>query len=219
MAHLLKNIRVLPVVIFLLSLTLTIKVGNVFESIKTHSLPSMLHIGELQAAETTTPEAEALSSVLQTSDYKNVSAQSKEENGEISSSSFTQSEIRILQELAERREALDLRNQEINKRAMQLKVSEQEIEEQLKQMQAYEEKLKLLIQEYNTKEKEKILSLVKVYANMKPKEAARIFDTLDLDVTVALLKEMKPSISSSILAQMSPVKAKAVTDKIIGNAF
>ena len=54
---------------------------------------------------------------------------------------------------------------------------------------------------------------------MKPKDAARIFETLDLEVTVALLKEMKPSVSSAILAQITPVKAKAITDKIIGNAF
>ena len=61
--------------------------------------------------------------------------------------------------------------------------------------------------------------MVKVYASMKPKEAARIFETLDLDVTVSLLKEMKPSTSSAILAQITPSKAKAITDKIIGNTF
>jgi flagellar motility protein MotE (MotC chaperone) len=132
---------------------------------------------------------------------------------------FTQSEIQILQELAERREALELRSQEIDKRAVQLKVSEQEIAKRLKQMQDYEQKLKSLIQEYNEKERSKITSLVKVYTSMKPKDAARIFDTLDLDVTVALLKEMKPSLSSAIIAQMPPAKAKAITDKIIGNAF
>lgn len=218
MSSLLKNIRVLPLVIFLSTLTLTIRIGNVFDAVRTYSLPHM-GINELQAAEKSTPEAEALSSVLQASDYKNVDAQSKEEKGESVLSSFTQSEIQILQELAERREALDIRSQEIDKRAVQLKVSEKEIENRLKQMQVYEEKLKTLIQEYNSKEKEKILSLVKVYANMKPKDAARIFDTLDLEVSVALLKEMKPSTSSAILAQMAPVKAKAITDEIIGNAF
>ena len=112
-----------------------------------------------------------------------------------------------------------MRSREIDKKALQLKVSEQEIDKRLKQMEEYEQKLKLLIKEYNEKEREKIASLVKVYASMKPKEAARIFETLDLEVTVALLKEMKPSVSSAILAQISPVKAKAITDKIIGNAF
>ena len=137
----------------------------------------------------------------------------------ISSGNFTQSEILILQELAERREALDLRSKEIDKKALQLKVTEKEIDKRLKQMKEYEQKLRLLIDEYNAKEKERIASLVKVYSSMKPKEAARIFETLDLEVTVSLLKEMKPSVSSAILAQISPSKAKDITDKIIGNAF
>lgn len=218
MFHHKTHIRVLPIVIFLAVLTLTIRVNNVIDAMQAKSLPK-LEIGSLQAAENTTPEAAALSSALESADVKDTSQNKKIDNDDTSPSNFTQSEIQILQELAERREALDLRSQEIDKKALQLKVSEQEIDKRLKQMQEYEQKLKLLIQEYNEKEKEKIASLVKVYANMKPKDAARIFETLDLEVTVALLKEMKPSTSSAILAQITPAKAKAITDKIIGNAF
>ena len=210
------NIRILPVVIFLSVLMLTLRINNMIDSIQAHRLPHF-GVGELRAEETATPEATALSTALQTSDLKGSNAEVVHE--ETSPSSFTQSEIQILQELAERREALDLRSSEIDKKAVQLKVSELEIEKRLKQLQEYEQKLKLLVQEYNEKEKAKIASLVKVYANMKPKEAARIFETLDLEVTVALLKEMKPTSSSAILAQITPTKAKAITDKIIGNAF
>lgn len=209
-----KYIRILPLVIFLSVLTLSFRVSTLIDSVQSERGPRF-GIGELQAAETTTPEAADLSSALEGSD----ATSAKEDDGSITPTTFTQSEIQILQELAERREALDLRSREIDKKAVQLKVSEQEIDKRLKQMQEYEQKLKLLIQEYNAKEKAKITSLVKVYASMKPKEAARIFETLDLEVTVALLKEMKPSVSSAILAQISPVKAKAITDKIIGNAF
>lgn len=212
MINLFKSIRVLPAIIFLSVLTLSLKISNLVEAIHSHTIPSF-GIGELQAAENPTPEAEALSSALDKSQYNGDSQEESTPSG------FTQSEIQILQELAERREALDLRSKEIDKKALQLMVSEKEIDKRLKQMEEYEQKLKLLIQEYNTKEKEKILSLVKVYASMKPKDAARIFETLDLEVTVALLKEMKPSVSSAILAQITPVKAKAITDKIIGNAF
>ncbi|MFR8206871.1 MAG: MotE family protein [Alphaproteobacteria bacterium] len=52
---------------------------------------------------------------------------------------------------------------------------------------------------------------------MKPKDAARIFNTLDMNITVALLKGMKPSSSSAILSQMNSEKAKAVTSELIGN--
>ena len=216
MFKLAQNIRILPVVIFLSVLTLSIKVNNVIESVKTQPLPSF-GISELQASEIATPEAAALTTALESSDYQTSAQKNKNEDAVVSN--FTQSEIQILQELAERREALDLRSSEIDKKAVQLRVAEKEIDKRLKQMQEYEQKLKGLIQEYNEKEREKIASLVKVYASMKPKEAARIFETLDLDVTVSLLKEMKPSTSSAILAQITPSKAKAITDKIIGNTF
>ena len=216
MFKLAQNLRILPVVIFLSVLTLSIKVNNVIESVKTQPLPSF-GISELQASEIATPEAAALTTALETSDYQTSAQKNKNEDAVVSN--FTQSEIQILQELAERREALDLRSSEIDKKAVQLRVAEKEIDKRLKQMQEYEQKLKGLIQEYNEKEREKIASLVKVYASMKPKEAARIFETLDLDVTVSLLKEMKPSTSSAILAQITPSKAKAITDKIIGNTF
>ena len=216
MFKLMQHIRILPVIIFLSVLTLTIKIGNVVDAVKKNELPR-LSLNELQAAETPTPEAAALTSALEASDVKDVNAQ---KNGEDTvANNFTQSEILILQELAERREVLDMRSTEIDRKAVQLKVAEKEIDKRLRQMQDYEQKLKSLIQEYNEKERQKIASLVKVYASMKPKDAARIFETLDLEVTVALMKEMKPSASSAILAQISPEKAKDITDKIIGNTF
>ena len=54
---------------------------------------------------------------------------------------------------------------------------------------------------------------------MKPKDAARIFDTLDTGVTVALLKGMKADTSSAILSQMKPEKAKIITSELLGNNF
>lgn len=216
MFKLMQHIRILPIIIFLSVLTLTIKIGNIIDAVKKNELPR-LSLNELQAAETPTPETAALTSALEASDVKDVNAQKN--GGDAIPNNFTQSEILILQELAERREALDIRSTEIDRKAIQLKVAEKEIDKRLRQMQDYEQKLKSLIQEYNEKERQKIASLVKVYASMKPKEAARIFETLDLEVTVALMKEMKPSASSAILAQISPAKAKDITDKIIGNTF
>lgn len=52
---------------------------------------------------------------------------------------------------------------------------------------------------------------------MKPKDAARIFNTMDIDITVAILKGMKPSASSAILSQMNSEKAQAITAELIGN--
>lgn len=210
------NIRVLPIFIFLAVLTLSIRVNNIFDSLK-HADKSSFTISQSRAfaEEKIGKETAELNKVLDQAE-KGSSPDSK---GEAANSNFTQSEIMILQELAERRETLDLRSREIDKKAVQLKVAEGEIDKKLVQLREYESKLKKLINEYNEKEKEKITALVKMYSTMKPKDAARIFNTLDINIVVSLLREMKPSTSSSIVSQMNAEKAKAVTDELIGNSI
>ena len=63
-------------------------------------------------------------------------------------------------------------------------------------------------------EEERLTSLVKIYENMKPKEAATIFNTLDLDVLLAVVGRMNERKTSPILAAMDPDKARIVTIKL-----
>lgn len=208
-----QHFRILPMVIFMAVLTLSIRINNLFDTLKNpYSQYISISQSNAFAEEKDTKETDDLSKILEANTSPQASSNEAQSN-----STFSQSEIMILQELAERREALDIRSREIDKKAVQLRVAEQEIDKRLAQLRDYEQKLKKLIKEYNDKEKAKIDALVKVYSTMKPKDAARIFNTLDIEVTVALLKEMKPSTSSAILSQMQAEKAKDITDKIIGN--
>ncbi len=206
--------RLLPFFIFMAVLTLSIKVNNVFDLYNRPTGRHRITISQTEALaeEKIAKENEELGKVLKQGGPSGGITGTQAPN-----TSFSQSEIMILQELAERREALDIRAKEIDKRAIQLKVAEEEINKKLQQLQEYEKKLQKLVYEYTEKEKENINSLVKLYSSMKPKDAARIFNTLDTDITVALLKNMKPTSSSSILSQMDSEKAKQVTSELIGN--
>ena len=211
-----NNFRILPIFIFLAVLTLSIRINNVFDSLKNaDNRLFVISQSGAWAEETSSKETAALSKVLAQAEQ----GKSPVSTGEKANNTFTQSEIMILQELAERREALDIRSREIDKKAVQLKVAEEEIEKKLTQLREYEGKLKKLINEYNEKEKEKIAALVKMYASMKPQSAARIFNTLDIETAASLLREMKPSSASAIVSQMDAIKAKAVTDQIIGSSI
>ena len=211
-----NNFRILPMFIFLAVLTLSIRVNNVFDSLKNADVHRFsISQSKAWAAEKSSRETAELGKILdQAEQGKNHAGNDKNANN-----AFSQSEIMILQELAERREALDLRSREIDKKAVQLKVAEEEIAKKLVQLREYESKLKKLINEYNEKEKEKIAALVKMYASMKPQSAARIFNTLDIETAASLLREMKPSSASAIVSQMEAAKAKAVTNEIIGNSI
>ncbi len=207
-----SKIHILPFFIFMAVLTLSVKVNNVFDMYNNHTKQALvISAAQAQAEEKLNQETAELTDVLQGS-RTNAAA-----NAENPNNAFTQSEIMILQELAERREVLDLRAKEIDKRAIQLKVAEDEIDKKLRQLKDYEQKLQKLINEYSQKEQSNIDSLVKLYASMKPKDAARIFNNMDMNITVALLKGMKPSASSAILSQMESEKAQAVTAQLIGN--
>lgn len=54
-------------------------------------------------------------------------------------------------------------------------------------------------------------SLVKLYARMKPRDAARILDGMDTKVVVALIARMKEIRAAPILAAMRPDRARDVT--------
>lgn len=205
------HIRLLPVFIFAAVLSLSIKINSVFDTIVNRELPKIsISQNKALAEEKNTQETAQLTQILERSD-SNVPVPSNN----APNNNFTQSEIAILQELAERREALDIRSQEIDKKAIQLKVAEDEIDKKLRQLKEYETRLQKLINQYNDKEKAQLDSLVKMYSTMKPKDAARIFNTFELDILVAILKEMKPSTSSAILSQMNALKAKAVTTELL----
>ena len=204
------KVRILPLFIFTATLTLSFRVSNVFDYYtQTSKVRYSISQAQAQAQEKVDRDTSDLKEIL---NNKNASGLNLG-----NANAFTQSEVLILQELAERREALDTRTKEIDKRAIQLKVAEGEIDKKLQQLKTYEEKLEKLINKYNKKEQEKVQSLVKLYSTMKPKDAARIFNTLDLRITVAILKGMKPGVSSAILAQMQSEKAKLVTSELIGN--
>ena len=56
-----------------------------------------------------------------------------------------------------------------------------------------------------------IKNLVIMYEAMKPKDAARVFDRLGLDVLVPVVQQMNPRKMSEVLAAMAPDRAEKLT--------
>jgi flagellar motility protein MotE (MotC chaperone) len=53
--------------------------------------------------------------------------------------------------------------------------------------------------------------VVTMYETMKPKDAAKIFDRLDIKVLLEVASQIKPQRMSEIMAQMSPEAAERLT--------
>jgi flagellar motility protein MotE (MotC chaperone) len=124
---------------------------------------------------------------------------------------FSPQEIEILQSLAQRRDDLDKRAAEVDRQEALLQATEQRIDAKIAKLQEMEGKINDAFKKEDQKDDAKFKSLVKIYETMKPKEAARIFEQLDLPVLLDVLERMRETKTSPILASMEPGKAKAVT--------
>ena len=124
---------------------------------------------------------------------------------------FTQEEVEILQSLSKRRDELDLREKDVTLKENSLLAIEKNIDNKIEEMQQIEAQLKVILTEYNKKEDEKIRGLIKVYENMKPADAAKIFDQLQTTILIEVAAGMKEAVLAQILSKMDAYKAKELT--------
>jgi len=123
----------------------------------------------------------------------------------------SQTELDVLQSLGERRAELDRRNDELQQREVLLKATEQRINDKIAQLQAMEKSISDTVKKHDDENDAKIKNLVKIYETMKPKEAARIFEQLDMPVLIEVAGHMKEMKLAPVLASMDAGKAKALT--------
>lgn len=117
----------------------------------------------------------------------------------------------VTADLIARSAALDTKEKNLNTREALLKAAEKELEQKYKELSQLRGEIEELLGKQSEEEEARIKSLVKVYEGMKPKDAARIFDTLDLDILMAVMGQMSERKMSPILAAMDPERARTIT--------
>lgn len=123
------------------------------------------------------------------------------------------SEVRqeLVEDLAKRREQLDKKEKEIAVREALLSAAERELDQKLGELTGLKTEIEAMMVKRSQEEEARIASLVKIYEGMKPKDAASIFNTLDLDVLIVIMTKMSERKSSPILAEMNAERARTVT--------
>ncbi len=127
---------------------------------------------------------------------------------------FSSAEIEVLQSLSKRRAALDQREKQVTEREALLTAAEQEVDKKISELKNMRDELKSLLGQQEKMEEDRIVSLVRIYEGMKPKEAATIFNTLDMDILLAVISRMSERKSGPILASMDPEKARTITTRL-----
>ncbi len=124
---------------------------------------------------------------------------------------YTSVKMEMFDSLTERRKGLDQRERDMMTREALLKAAEQEIDRKFEELSQLRGEIETLLKQQSDEEEARISSLVKIYEGMKPKDAARIFDTLDLDVLVNVMGRMSERKLSPILAAMNAERARTIT--------
>jgi flagellar motility protein MotE (MotC chaperone) len=123
----------------------------------------------------------------------------------------TKGEAEVLQHLSARRVALDERERDLAMREQLIGVTEKRVEERLVELKGLEERLNAMLAKRDEAEEAQFVTLVKMYENMKPAEAARIFNRLDRQVLLTVASRMKPAKIGPVMAAMEPARAQDLT--------
>jgi flagellar motility protein MotE (MotC chaperone) len=117
----------------------------------------------------------------------------------------------LLEQLQQRRQELDGRDRELEIREGLLKAAEQRIEARLAELKELEVKADAATEKKKEAEVARLKGVVTMYENMKPKDAAKIFDRLDLRILIDVATQINPRRMSDILAAMSTEAAERLT--------
>lgn len=178
--------KFLPIAVFVILLSLSIRMGDLFYDIKEeHSLSV-----ELQKA---FAQGEKMLAVpVQTSQPQ----------------TLTENELLVLQQLSLRRIELDKRQNDLVKKEQELNALQKKLAEQQQKLNAMEKKLHARAAETDLKEN---AELIRIYTHMKPAQAATLLTSLDPSLALQILKNMPPLQAAGILEKMPPETARQLT--------
>lgn len=117
----------------------------------------------------------------------------------------------VLERLQERRQELEQRARELDIREGLLTAAEKRIEARVMELKDVEARINAGIAKKDEAEVARLKGIVTMYENMKAKEAARIFDRLDIKILLEVASQINPRRMSDILAQMTPEAAERLT--------
>jgi flagellar motility protein MotE (MotC chaperone) len=130
----------------------------------------------------------------------------------------SESERAILERLQSRRQELEQRAREIEIRESLLKAAEKRIESKVEEMKSLEGKAASAAGQRNEQEAARFKGIVTMYESMKPKDAAKVFDRLEMGVLIEIASQIAPRKMSDIMGLMQPEAAERLTVELARRA-
>lgn len=208
----------LPFMVVLCLMTMGLRVGQVFDDVQSGKAFHVSSVPSAVAASDTSPAAPAPAAADEKKAASPSAAvpeagpdQSAPPEDDLAALDKSGTEIALMRELSKRRADLAARGKELDAREALVSVAEKRVEEKIKEMETLRAQVQALLGQANAAQQAQLDNLVKIYETMKPKEAARIFETMDLPILLGVVQKMKPARTAAVLSEMNPQKAKDIT--------
>ncbi|MEO6396263.1 MAG: hypothetical protein ABIO40_10180 [Devosia sp.] len=120
-------------------------------------------------------------------------------------------ETAVLERLSARRAELDQFAADLEMRAALVEAAEKRIAERTVQLEQLEAQINALVDQKQAGEDLQFKSVVSMYETMKPRDAGKIFDALDLNVLLRVARAMNPRKMAPVLAAMNAQRAQELT--------
>ena len=199
--HLKRHIRLLPAVL---------TVGTVLLGLKGAGLVIDAKAQEQQGS-AATPAAPSSStpSVAEQAATAAMNTSADPDDAETSSA-----QVDVLTSLSKRRSELDGRERDLDMRENLITAAEKRVDGKIDSLKQLQSSIQALLVQRDAAEQKQLDALVKTYSSMKPKDAARIFDSLDETVTLSVAAQMKPDVLAPIIGAMQSEPAQKLTVRL-----
>ena len=117
----------------------------------------------------------------------------------------------LLSAIREREDELAQESRRLAERSQTLNVAEAKLAEQLAAFETARKNLEATLAVADKAAERDIERMTTVYENMKPAEAAKIFERMDVSFAAGLLARVRPEVAAQVLAAMNADSAYAVT--------
>jgi len=117
----------------------------------------------------------------------------------------------LLEDLRNRSNQIDAREAALVQREATAAATEKRLGERFGELSALASRLEALEKSLKERDQANWEELVKLYEDMKPRDAAAIFNDLNMVVLLEVMDRMKPAKAAPIMAAMNPDKARQVT--------
>lgn len=122
----------------------------------------------------------------------------------------------MLAAFREREQQLNELEQRLLNREQILRVARIKVEDHLEKLEDAERRLSATMSQADGAAEKDLERLTSVYENMKPKEAATIFETMDIEFAAGFLMRMRPDAAAGILSNLESNIAYAISVVMAG---